>query len=83
MYDENGEATGGGGGETFNGGTVPMEEFTPANLKWEDFAQFENQENYSEPQAAAADPSESTKPAATPAANPFKKDTNITTNPFN
>ena len=82
MYDENGEATGGGGGETFNGGTVPMEEFTPANLKSEDFAQFENQENYSEPQAAAADPSESAKPTA-PAANPFKKDTNITTNPFN
>jgi len=82
MYDENGEATGGGGGETFNGGTVPMEEFTPANLKSEDFAQFENQENYSEPQATA-DPSESTKPAVAPAANPFKKDTNITTNPFN
>ena len=82
MYDENGEATGGGGGETFNGGTVPMEEFTPANLKSEEFAQFENQENYSEPQATA-DPSESTKPPAGPAANPFKKDTNITTNPFN
>ena len=81
MYDENGEATGGGGGETFNGGTVPMEEFTPANLNSEDFAQFENQENYSEPQATA-DPTESAKPAA-PAANPFKKDTNITTNPFN
>jgi len=83
MYDENGEATGGGGGETFNGGTVPMEEFTPANLKSEDFAQFENQENYSEPQAASVDPSESAKSAEAPAANPFKKDTNITTNPFN
>ena len=65
MYDENGEAMGGGGGETFNGGTVPMEEFTPA-AKQEEFANFENQENGSEQQEAPT-----VKPAA--AANPFKK----------
>ena len=74
MYDENGEAMGGGGGDLINGGTVPMEEFTPASA--EEFAQFENQQNISEQQAG---PAKATKPAA----NPFKKDGNITTNPFN
>ena len=77
MYDENGEAMGGGGGEQINGGTVPMEEFTQV-AKPEEFANFENQQNYSEQQEV---PAPAAKPA--PAANPFKKDTNITTNPFN
>merc|ERR1712223_2294643 len=74
---ENGEAMGGGGGEQINGGTVPMEEFTQV-AKPEEFAHFENQQNYSEQQEV---PAPAAKPA--PAANPFKKDTNITTNPFN
>jgi len=78
MYDENGDATGGGGGEQINGGTVPMEEFTPV-AKPEEFAKFENQQNYSE-QKETPGPAEKPAPAA---ANPFKKDTNITTNPFN
>lgn len=52
-------------------GTVPMEEFTAPPAKPEEFANFENQE----PEAP-----EVGKPAA---ANPFKKDPNITTNPFN
>ena len=75
MYDENGEAMGGGGGEQINGGTVPMEEFTAAP---QDFANFENQETFAPAAAAAAEVK-----AAPAAANPFKKDTTITTNPFN
>ena len=75
MYDENGEANG-GGGETVNGGTIPMEEFTPA-AKAEEFANFENQPNSADNGQNSADA------APKPAANPFKKDANITTNPFN
>ena len=75
MYDENGEAMAGGGGETVNGGTIPMEEFTPAP-KPEEFANFENQDSNGKESGSAPEPTPKT-------ANPFKKDTNITTNPFN
>ena len=75
VYDENG-ANGSGGG------AVPMEEFTttspapapdPVQAKDENFANFAEQ-NEIEAETNA-------KPA--PAANPFKKETNVTTNPFN
>ena len=68
MYDENGEAE-------LNAGTVPMEEFTAPVSQNQDFANFENVDLNNE-QAPPA-------PNAAKAANPFKKDPNITTNPFN
>ena len=74
VYDENGGTT-----NDFQngGGVVPMEEFTPAPPKQdENFADFSQNQQVEAAQTPAA-------PAAKPAANPFKKETNVTTNPFN
>ena len=75
MYDEN-------NGDNFqesHGGTVPMEEFAPQAqpVAEASFANFEGQQANLEPAEAA----NAGGPA--PAANPFKKNPNITTNPFN
>ena len=75
VYDENGGAT-----NDFQngGGAVPMEEFTPAPAQKNDdnFADFSR--NQVEVEAANTAPAAAAKPA-----NPFKKETNVTTNPFN
>ena len=69
MYDESGDVAG--------GGVVQMDEFTAPESN-DEFANFnENQANFSN-EGEPVKP----KPAA-PAANPFKKETNVTTNPFN
>ena len=70
MYDETGDVAG--------GGVVQMDEFTaPPPESIDEFANFnENQDSFTN----AAEP---VKPKPAPAANPFKKETNVTTNPFN
>jgi hypothetical protein len=73
VFDENGDAV-----NDFNGGHVPMDEFTANPTRQDDFADFQGQPGPEQTAAQVA------PQAPAPAANPFKKDPNAAvTNPFN